>query len=74
MKSVDVESDRRLTLRQLVGTVLCAAFGVQSSKNHQRDVAYGKASTFVMAGIVFSLLFIATVSSIVHFVLKQAGH
>jgi hypothetical protein len=64
----------KLTFRQLVGTVLCAAFGVQSSKNHERDFTYGKASTFVAAGIVFSMLFILALSAIVHLVLRQAVH
>lgn len=70
----DQNTDQKITLLQLVGTVLCAALGVQSSKNCARDFANGKASTFVIAGITFSLLFITTLSSLVHIVLKQAGH
>lgn len=74
MKKAEGNIDNKLTFRQLVGTVLCAAFGVQSSKNRERDFTYGKASTFVVAGIVFSLLFILTLSTIVHLVLIKAVH
>lgn len=72
MKRIDVNTDKKITFLQLVGTVLCAAFGVQSSKNRERDFTYGKASTFVMSGIIFSVLFIITLSTIVHLVLKLA--
>jgi hypothetical protein len=74
VKTANDSAAPKLTFLQLVGTVLCAAFGVQSSKNCERDFTYGNARTFVMAGITFSMLFIVTLSSLVHFVLQQAGY
>ena len=59
---------------QIVSSVFAAAFGVQSSKNQERDFKHGKARVFIIAGISFTLLFIATVFTIVRVVLAQAGH
>jgi hypothetical protein len=61
-------------MKALVGSVLCAAFGVQSSRNRERDFKHGKARTFIIAGIIFATLFVVTVFSVVNVVLKQAGH
>lgn len=58
---------------QIVSSVFAAAFGVQSSKNQERDFKHGKARVFIIAGIAFTLLFIATVFTIVRVVLAQAG-
>lgn len=55
-------------LRALLQSVLAAALGVQSSKNRERDFTDGKASHFIVAGIVFTFLFIATVATIVNLV------
>jgi hypothetical protein len=59
---------------QIFSSVFSAAFGVQSSKNHERDFKHGKARVFIIAGITFTLLFIATVFSVVRMVLAQTGH
>ena len=59
---------------QIFSSVFAAAFGVQSSKNQERDFKHGKARVFIIAGITFTLLFIATVFTIVRVVLAQAGH
>ena len=64
---------RSLNPLQVVGSVLSAAFGVQSSKNRERDFKHGRAGVFIAAGIVFGLLFIGTVFAIVQLVLKSAG-
>ena len=58
---------------QIVASVLAAAFGVQSSKNRERDFTQGNHKTFIVAGIVFTLLFIATVMFVVQLVLKKAA-
>lgn len=69
----DKSSDQKPTLLQLIGSVLSAAVGIQSRKNRERDFKHGKASSFVIAGALFAVLFVITVFSIVHFVLSQAG-
>ena len=59
---------------QIVRSVFAAAFGVQSSKNQQRDFAQGKARNFIIGGVVFTALFVLTVYLVVSTVLQQAGH
>lgn len=69
------EHDKHKTpgLKEVVGSVLSAAFGVQNSKNRERDFKHGKARVFIVTGIVFTALFIATVFLVVKLVLTQAG-
>ena len=62
----------RLGPLQVVGSVLAAAFGVQSSKNRERDFNEGKFTTFIIAGVVFTALFVATVYLVVSTVLENA--
>lgn len=65
--------DHKPTLLQVVGSVLAAAFGVQSSKNQERDFKHGKARNFIIAGIVFTVIFGLTVFTLVRTVLSGAG-
>lgn len=60
-------------LRQTVGSVLAAAFGVQSSRNRDRDFKHGRAVHFIIAGAIFTVLFVLTVVLVVKLVLRQAG-
>jgi len=57
-------------LLQVVGSVMAAAIGVQSSKNHERDFKHGKARNFIIAGVVFTVVFVLTVFTVVSLVLK----
>jgi len=59
---------------QVVGSVLAAALGIQSSKNRERDFKRGRIGIFVTAGIAFKLLFIAAVMTAVTLVLNSSGH
>lgn len=74
MNTTNDEQEKEPGLRQLVMSVFAAAFGVQSSKNQQRDFKHGKARVFIISGIIFTLLFIGTVFTVVRMVLKQAGY
>jgi hypothetical protein len=60
-------------LKDIVRSVLSAAIGVQSRRNQERDFTHGKARVYIIAGIIFTLLFIATVVSVVTVVLKTQG-
>jgi len=60
-------------LLAVIGSVLAAGFGVQSSKNQERDFAQGKARNFIIGGVVFTVLFVLTVYLVVSAVLRQAG-
>lgn len=69
----NTQKPRKLNPLQVVGSVLAAAFGVQTSKNRERDFKQGHIGVFIAAGIVFTLLFIGTVAFIVQMVLKSTG-
>jgi len=55
----------------LVKSILAAAIGVQSNKNRHRDFEQGNPLAFIIGGIVFTLLFIATVATVVGVVLSN---
>lgn len=56
---------------QVVGSTIAAAFGVQSSKNRERDFTKGKASHFIVAGIIFTVVFALSVFTVVQLVLPD---
>lgn len=58
-----------LPLGAVVRSVLAAAFGVQSARNKQRDFSQGNYRHFVVAGIVFTILFVLTLLVVVNVVL-----
>lgn len=64
--------EERLNPLQVIGSVLAAAFGVQSSRNRERDFKEGKFVTFIIAGLVFTALFVGTVYLVVSTVLENA--
>lgn len=58
-----------LTLLQLMGSALAAAFGVQSSKNRERDFSKGKPGQFIVVGIIFTVTFVLIMIGVVNLVL-----
>ena len=59
-------------LGTVVKSILAAAIGVQSNKNRKQDFEEGNPLAFIIGGFIFTLLFIATIASIVGFVLSRA--
>jgi len=62
-----------LSFFQIVGSTLAAAFGVQSSRNRERDFSKGRVSHFIVAGIAFTVVFVLAVIFVVRLVLASAG-
>jgi hypothetical protein len=58
------------SLLQVIGSVAAAAFGVQSSANRERDFASGSAKTYIIAGIVFTIVFILAIVGVVRLILS----
>jgi len=50
-------------------SVMQASFGVQSKKNKERDFASGSIKGFVIAALVFTILFVIAVATVVNLVL-----
>lgn len=58
---------------QVMWSTLAAFFGVQNSKNRERDFKNGKALHFIFMGILMTVAFIATVMLAVKFALSAAS-
>jgi len=67
------EENKPLTLREMLQSVLSAAFGVQSGKNRARDFSRGKPSHFIILGVLFTAVFVLVIFGIVKLVLHLAG-
>ena len=68
-KTPGAETHAGMSTRDVVGSVLSAAFGVQSSRNRERDFNSGNYRQFIIAGLVFTVLFVATLVVVVNVVL-----
>ena len=68
-KTDDASGSPTLNLLQVISSVLAAGLGVQSSRNRERDFEQGRAGTFIVAGLVFTALFIGGVYTVVSLVL-----
>lgn len=72
-KKEPLEQPKPLSTLQVIGSVLAAALGVQKRANLERDFSQGKASRFIIAGVIFTLLFVLTVYGVVQLVLSQVA-
>ena len=52
-------------LLRVVQSTLAAAIGVQSKENRERDFEEGNAGTFIVAGVLFTVLFGAAIVVVV---------
>jgi len=68
MKDED-RPEGRLSILQVAQSVLAASFGVQSGRNRERDFSQGSARTFIIAGLIGTVIFILTVYAVVGLVL-----
>ncbi len=47
------------TITDVIKSVLAAAIGVQSDDNRQKDFEQGSLSTYLIVGLVFTVLFVS---------------
>ena len=73
MTDPDKKDEKKPGPLQVVGSVISAAFGVQSSRNRERDFQHGCFRNYVIAAVGFVMVFIVVVFSVVQMVLKSAG-
>lgn len=64
-ESEDVEPSKW----QVFSSVFAAAFGVQSSKNRERDFKQGRFIYYALAGLLFTLVLLVSIFTIVNVVL-----
>lgn len=55
----------------VIGSVVAAAFGVQSTKNRMRDFQGTSATPYIIGGIIFTILFILAVVGVVKMVVAH---
>ena len=67
------DEQKEPSLLDVTRSVLWAFLGVQKSKNHERDFKHGKASQFIIVGLVGVAFFIAILIMVVKFALSLAG-
>jgi len=67
------DNDKPLSFREMLQSVLAAAFGVQSGKNRARDFSRGKPSHFIALGLMFTALSVVVLYALVQLVLYLAG-
>ena len=58
---------------QVIQSTLAAAFGVQTQEARERDFTRGRPLHYIIAGAVFTVLFILVLVLIVRLVLRSAG-
>jgi len=49
------------TITQVFKSVLAAFIGVQSEVNRKKDFEHGSLSTYVIAGLIFTVLFVVAI-------------
>lgn len=65
--------ESRPGLLQTLTSVIAAGFGVQSTRNRERDFSQGHPARFVIAGLIGTAVFVLTMILIVRMVLRLAG-
>lgn len=68
----NLEDQENLTLAQMFGSALAAMVGVQTNEKRERDFAKGKASHFIIVGVVLTALFVLAMAGIVTLVMTVA--
>lgn len=69
----DKNHDQPLSFREMLQSVVAAAFGVQSGKNRTRDFSRGKPSHFIILGVLFTAIFVLVLFGLVKVILHLAG-
>lgn len=67
----DTNKAQAPSMVQVIISVLSAFFGVQSSKNKERDFKHGNHKVFILVGIGMTLAFLITVITIVQLVINS---
>lgn len=69
----DDTTTRRPGVLAVIQSTLAAAFGVQSQEARERDFKHGRPLPYIIAGTVFTVLFILILVLVVRVVLSTAG-
>lgn len=53
------------TIIQIIKSTLAGFIGVQSEKNRQLDFEQGSLATYIIAGVIFTIVFVSTLVFVV---------
>lgn len=71
MKKIE-DPNKEPTLREMLASILAAMFGVQNSKNRERDFQRGKPAHFIVLGIIVVTIFVLTIVVAVKIIMSYA--
>ena len=63
------EAEKTVSIVQMFGSILASFYGVQSSKNRERDFKHGKAKQFIAVGVVMTILWYLGIYLVVKLIL-----
>ena len=64
---------QQIGILQVFKSVLASFFGVQSSKNRERDFKHGKPGQYIIVGLILTITLIVTLWGLVKLVMYLAG-
>ncbi len=67
------QTERELSFGEVAKITQAAFFGVQSSRNSERDFSRGKMSHFIWMGLALGILFVLVLVGVVQLVLRFAA-
>jgi len=59
-----------VNLIEVIQSILWALLGVQKSKNHKRDFTKGKASHYIIVGVIMTIVFVMVLLGAVQLALQ----
>jgi hypothetical protein len=65
--------EKKVSLKQVIGSVIASFLGVQRSDKYQRDFTHGKPHHYIIVGLVGTILFILFVVGLVKAAMYLAG-
>jgi len=72
MDSIEIE-EKKPSFWQIVLSTMAAFLGVQSNKNRVRDFKHGNIYAYILAGLIFTVIFIGCIVLTIKVVLHNAG-
>lgn len=73
MNSHQLKKNEGTSFIEIVKSAFAALFGIQNSKNRERDFQKGKPSDFIAIGIIFVVLLLIGMGFLVKVILANAG-
>jgi len=72
VKTQETDNRKGTGFVNVLKSTIFAALGVQTNSNRERDFENGKPSTFIIAGIIFMVVFILSIIGVVNLVISTA--